>query len=78
MLKFPALIEADGTGFAISFRDIPEALTGGATREKALAMAAGALLTSMDFHFEDERAVPAPSKARGDEVLGRQMDITLS
>ncbi|MFJ1301652.1 type II toxin-antitoxin system HicB family antitoxin [Pseudomonadota bacterium AL_CKDN230030165-1A_HGKHYDSX7] len=69
MLKFPALIEADGTGFAVSFRDIPEALTGAATREEALEMAADALRTAMDFYFEDERAVPAPSKARGDEVL---------
>ncbi|OZI36805.1 antitoxin [Bordetella genomosp. 5] len=69
MLQFPALIETDGTGFTVSFRDIPEALTGAATHEEALEMAADALLTAMDFYFEDERAVPAPSKARGDEVL---------
>ncbi|HDR9227823.1 TPA: type II toxin-antitoxin system HicB family antitoxin [Burkholderia vietnamiensis] len=69
MLRYPALIEPDEDGFMVSFRDIPEALTGGKTVEEARDMAADALLTSMDFYFEDKRPVPAPSKAKKGEEL---------
>lgn len=69
MLRYPALFEPDGDGFAVSFRDIPEALTSGQTMEEARAMAADALLTAMDFYFEDRRPVPAPSKAKKGEEL---------
>lgn len=43
------------------FPDIPEALTGGDTREEALAMAQDALVTAFDFYFEDRREIPPPS-----------------
>lgn len=69
MLRYPALIEPDEDGFMVSFRDIPEALTSGKTVEEAREMAADALLTSMDFYFEDKRPVPAPSKAKKGEEL---------
>ncbi|WP_342705163.1 type II toxin-antitoxin system HicB family antitoxin [Burkholderia arboris] len=69
MLRYPALIEPDEDGFMVSFRDIPEALTGGKTVEEAREMAADALLTSMDFYFEDKRPVPSPSKAKKGEEL---------
>jgi len=69
MLRYPAKIEADGDGFMVSFRDIPEALTGADTREEAEKMAADALLTAMDFYFEDGRAVPEASAPEGGEVL---------
>ena len=70
MKKYPARLEpAEEGGFVVSFRDIPEALTQGESKEEALEMAADALLTAMDFYFEDRRPVPAPSKARRGEVL---------
>lgn len=69
MLQYPVKIEADGDSFMASFRDIPEALTGADTREEAEKVAAEALLTAMDFYFEDGRAVPKASAAEGDEVL---------
>ncbi|SDR18878.1 antitoxin HicB [Paraburkholderia fungorum] len=69
MLRYPALIEPDGSGFMVSFRDIPEALTGGTSIEEARAMAADALLSAMDFYFEDKRPVPAASKAKKGEEL---------
>ena len=53
----------------LSFADIPEALTGAATRELALDMAADALTTAMDFYFEDRRSVPAPSAPKRGQVL---------
>jgi antitoxin HicB len=69
MLSYPARLRRDGDGFMVSFPDIPEALTGAATREQALAMAADALVTAMDFYFEDRRPVPAPSEAKRGQVL---------
>lgn len=67
---YPAKVERDGDGWLVSFPDIPEALTSGATREEALTMARDALQTAMDFYFEDGRAVPLPSPpARGLNVV---------
>jgi antitoxin HicB len=77
MLRYPALIEPDTTGFMVSFRDIPEALTGGATLAEARAMAADALFTAMDFYFEDKRPVPAPSKAKkGEELIALPASVS--
>jgi antitoxin HicB len=59
---YPAKVEPDGDGWMVSFPDIPEALTSGATKEEALEMAAFALQTAMEFYFEDKRPVPLPSK----------------
>ena len=58
-----------GDGFAASFPDIHEALTGGATREETLAMAKDALVTAMDFYFEDNRPVPLPSTRKGNAYV---------
>ena len=69
MLSYPARVTRDGGGFMVSFPDIPEALTGASTREEALEMAADALVTAMDFYFEDRRPVPAPSAAKRGQVF---------
>ena len=69
MLRYPVRIESDGDGFMASFRDIPEALTGAPTIEETRSMAADALLTSMEFYFEDKRPVPSPSKTKKGEEL---------
>ena len=68
MLSYPARIARDGERFMVSFVDIPEALTDGNTREEAIAMAADALTTAMDFYFEEKRLVPAPSPAKRGQV----------
>lgn len=69
-MRYPAKFEAaeDG-GFVVTFRDIPEAITQGDTESSAMEMAEDALVTSMDFYFEDKRAVPMPSKAKSGERL---------
>ena len=61
--RYPVTLKFDEAtkGYAVSFVDIPEAITLGDTIEEALAMAADALLTAMDFYFEDRRPVPMPS-----------------
>ncbi|VVE41533.1 Antitoxin HicB [Pandoraea capi] len=71
MLRYPVTLtpDKDDGGFVVTFVDIPEAITQGDTREDALAEAADALATAMDFYFEDKRPVPAPSKARRGQDL---------
>lgn len=69
MLQYPAQFAPDGEGFVVTFRDIPEAITQGDTEAEAVAMAADALLTAMDFYFEDRRPVPAPSAPQPGERL---------
>jgi antitoxin HicB len=66
MLAYPVTLTPDKKdgGFVVTFRDIPEAITQGENMEEALAMAADALETAMDFYFEDKRAVPMPSAPR--------------
>ena len=58
--QYPVTLEFDeaSQGYAVSFVDIPEALTQGDTVEDALIEAQDALITAMDFYFEDKRAVP--------------------
>ncbi|AHK20740.1 Antitoxin HicB [Yersinia pseudotuberculosis] len=67
-MRYPIKFEHDETGWCISFPDIPEALTGGATKEEALSLAQDALVTSFDFYFEDQRPVPMPS-TDGEEFI---------
>ncbi|OWQ47823.1 antitoxin [Roseateles noduli] len=69
MLSFPARIKPDGSGFMVTFPDIPEAITCGDTYEEALDMGADALATAMDFYFEDKRPVPQPSRLKRGQVL---------
>lgn len=68
MQNYPARLRPDGAGFMVTFRDIPEARTSGATKEEAIEMAQDALITAMDFYFEDRREVPMPSDRRRGEV----------
>lgn len=68
MLVYPARLDKKGAGYVVSFRDIPEALTEGSSREEAMDMAADALATAMDFYFEDRKQVPMPSPIGKSEV----------
>lgn len=69
-MHYPAQFEPDpGGGFVVTFRDIPEAITQGETESEAIDMAADALLTAMDFYFEDGRQVPMPSKPEKNDHL---------
>jgi len=75
-MKYPAsFTRTENDKFVVTFRDIPEAITQGDDEAEALAMAADALLTAMDFYFEDRRPVPAPSAPEEGEQL---IDLPLS
>lgn len=68
--KYPVRISPDGDSFMVQFPDIPEALTCGDTIEHAREMAHDALLTALEFYFEDLREVPMPSKIKkGQEYI---------
>ena len=68
MFSYPARVTRDGDGFMVSFPDIPEALTGAQDRDEAIALAADALTTAMDFYFEDRRSVPLPSEPKRGQI----------
>lgn len=68
MFSYPARVTRDGDGYMVSFPDIPEALTGAKDRAEAIALAADALTTAMDFYFEDRRPVPLPSALKRGQV----------
>jgi antitoxin HicB len=62
MFQYPVTLKRDPDGgFIVTFKDIPEAITQGETKEEALQAANDALETALDFYFEDNRAVPPPS-----------------
>lgn len=75
---YPASFKADPSGgFVVTFRDIPEAITQGDDEHEAMAMAVDALITAMDFYFEDQRKVPLPSAPkRGERLI--ELPISLS
>ncbi|KGQ35094.1 antitoxin [Gallibacterium anatis] len=69
-MLYPAIFEREESGlYSVTFRDIPEAITCGDNYDDALVMAKDALVTAMDFYFEDKRSVPLPSEAKEGEVL---------
>ncbi|MDN6885267.1 type II toxin-antitoxin system HicB family antitoxin [Variovorax sp. CAN2819] len=69
-MRYQVDVRKDGDGYMASFPDIPEALTAGATREEALEMARDALISALDFYFEDKREVPSPSRiAKGKDAI---------
>lgn len=68
-MLYPAIFTKEANGYSVIFRDIPEAITCGDDWEDAMFMAKDALITALDFYFEDQRTVPPPSPAQADDVL---------
>jgi antitoxin HicB len=65
MLTYPVKLEPDTNGsWLVTFPDLPEAITAGDDQDHALAMGLDALITALDFYFDDKRAIPLPSKVR--------------
>jgi antitoxin HicB len=63
---YPAAVEPDEAGrLVVSFRDVPEALTDGATLADALTEAEGALVAALAGYVDDARRprpLPRPSR----------------
>lgn len=69
-LAYPATFTPDeGGGYAVTFRDVPEAITQGDTFEDAKEMASFALAVAFEFYSEDDRELPKPSQAQQGDVL---------
>ena len=68
-MKYPARVEGEPGDYVMTFRDIPEAITGGSTLDEVRANAVDCLVTAMDFYFEDRKAVPAPTAPKAGDVL---------
>jgi antitoxin HicB len=70
MRGYPVNIRKEGKYLFVTFPDIPEAFTQGRSRAQALKAARDVLETAMDVYFDEQRPVPAPSKAkRGQAVI---------
>lgn len=63
-MKYSFLLTPDGSGYIVTFPDIPEAITYGETTEEAIDLAYDCLITALDFYFDDMRRVPAPSATK--------------
>lgn len=56
------------TGFVVTFRDVPQAITQGKDFADALDMAQDALRTAMQFYEEDGLELPFPSDCEHGDV----------
>ena len=65
-MAYPVRLERDDRGAVlVSFPDIPEALTEGATEGEALAEAQDCLIAALGGYMDDRRDIPRPSPGRG-------------
>ena len=65
-MAYPVRLEGDDQGAVlVSFPDIPEALTEGATEGEALAEAQDCLIAALGGYMDDRRDIPRPSPGRG-------------
>jgi antitoxin HicB len=71
LFSYPAHIEEIEPGeFLVTFPDVPEAITSGATHAEALEAAAGALAVAVEGYLLGGHDVPAPRDAkRGEELV---------
>ena len=64
-MAYPVNLERQKDGSVlVSFPDIPEALTEGATEEEALAEAEDCLIAALGGYIQARRAIPKPSPGR--------------
>jgi antitoxin HicB len=71
MRAYPATLTPDPNGgFTVTFRDVPEAITEGDSREEALLRAADARESALAMYIAAKEPLPSPSKAEvGEEMV---------
>lgn len=75
---YPALIEEAAPGeFIVTFRDVPEALTGGATLAEAANLAIDAVSVAIEGYLEAGETLPVASQAEAGEV-GIPLDLRVA
>lgn len=75
MDSYIAKFEEDGTGFLVTFPDIPEAVTGGSDLAEAQANAVEALELALLTYASDGKAMPVPSRAPPGGVTYRSVPV---
>ncbi len=71
---YDAVIVRDGDGYSVSFPQLPDAFTHGATREEASVRASEALTLILAERIEDGGAIPP--QVRVAEVLAVSVDVS--
>jgi antitoxin HicB len=66
---YPARFAEEPDGVTATFPDVPEAVTGGATRAEAEGRAADALISALSVYAEENGPNPKPSAPRGRPVV---------
>ncbi len=61
MFDFPVMLSPDNGAFLVTFPDVPEAITFGATEAEALTMAVDALESGLSFYVDARKSLPVPS-----------------
>ena len=70
MRAYPAKLSPDpDSGFTVTFRDVPEAITEGDTKEEALLRAEDALESALAMYVAAKEPLPKPSAAERSEVM---------
>src|SRR5712664_616457 len=70
MRAYPATLMPDPDGgFTVTFRDVPEAITEGDSRDEGLLRAEDALESALAMYVAGKEPLPMPSPARPDEVM---------
>jgi antitoxin HicB len=77
---YPARFSPDrhDGGYVVTFRDVPEAITQGDTREQCIAEAAGAVQAAIEGRIMDDLEIPAPTAARrGERIIAVPIQTAL-
>ncbi len=70
MRAYPATLTPDPDGgFTVTFRDVPEAITEGDSREEALLRAEDALESALAMYVMAKEPLPTPSAAQPGEAM---------
>jgi antitoxin HicB len=70
MRAYPAALTPDPDGgFTVTFRNVPEAITEGDTRDDALLRAEDALESALAMYVAAKEPLPTSSEAEADEVM---------
>jgi antitoxin HicB len=79
LYAYPAALARDKAGrIVVRFRDLPEALTDGATEEEALAEAADCLSEALMSRIADGEPIPPPSPpTRGEHQVAPEPTVAL-
>src|SRR5437773_9240544 len=70
MRAYPAKLSPDPDGgFTVTFRDVPEAITEGDSRDEALMRAEDALESALAMYIAAKQPLPKPSAAKRREAM---------